>query len=492
MNPKIPPLDNKNINMKSTIKFINKTYDELSFFDLYGNSVIILIFMTLFVFLVFSYCQIMQTKQSIADDWNNQRCKPQNLPFAGFITSPEGKTSFQYTNENFQYCVQRILRTVSGTALEPFQFMIQSLIKIFSELSGSIQQTRVIINRLRNNIKQFTEDILSKILNVMIPIQKMFIALMDTFQKIQGVFTSGLYTMLGTYYTLQALIGSILEIIINILSALAIIVIGLWILPFTWPAAASMSAVFLAISIPLSIIIYFMTEVLHIKASGIPKLRCFDRKSKFYLNDGTFSTIEDLKSGDVLYDGSYITSKIKISSQGLDMFVLDNVIVSESHIVKYNNKWIPVKNHPLSRKLYVYDEPYLYCLNTSNKIIRINNTTFTDWDEIYDDTLDYILNKLNTTPENIHKIMDVGLNANTMIQLYGGNNEQAISNINIGTKLSTGGIVYGIVELINKDLENEKVFDLLVSNGKIGIDNNIYNDYNYNIDSIIELYKNII
>ena len=195
MNPKIPPLDNKNINMKSTIKFINKTYDELSFFDLYGNSVIILIFMTLFVFLVFSYCQIMQTKQSIANDWNNQRCKPQNLPFAGFITSPEGKTSFQYTNENFQYCVQRILRTVSGTALEPFQFMIKSLIKIFSELSGSIQQTRVIINRLRNNIKQFTEDILSKILNVMIPIQKMFIALMDTFQKIQGVFTSGLYTM---------------------------------------------------------------------------------------------------------------------------------------------------------------------------------------------------------------------------------------------------------------------------------------------------------
>ena len=51
----------------------------------------------------------------------------------------------------------------------------------------------------------------------MIPIQKMFITLMDVMQKIQGVMTGGLYTMLGSYYTLQALMGAILEMIIKIL-----------------------------------------------------------------------------------------------------------------------------------------------------------------------------------------------------------------------------------------------------------------------------------
>ena len=90
------------INMKTTSQFINKTYDELSFFDLYGNSVVIFMLMTLFVFLVFSYCKIMQTKESIADDWINQRCKPQNIPFAGLITHPEGTSAFQYTSDNFQ------------------------------------------------------------------------------------------------------------------------------------------------------------------------------------------------------------------------------------------------------------------------------------------------------------------------------------------------------------------------------------------------------
>ena len=52
----------KNININDTRLFVNKIYDKLSYFDLYGNSVIIFIFMTLFVFIVFSYCKVIQTK----------------------------------------------------------------------------------------------------------------------------------------------------------------------------------------------------------------------------------------------------------------------------------------------------------------------------------------------------------------------------------------------------------------------------------------------
>ena len=124
-------MDNKD-NMDTTLKFINNTYDKLSYFDMYGNSVFIFILITLFVFLVYSYCQIMQKKEAIADDWVNQRCKPQNIPFAGFITHPDGTTAFQYTNENFQYCVQNILTNITSYALEPFQYMISAITDIFN------------------------------------------------------------------------------------------------------------------------------------------------------------------------------------------------------------------------------------------------------------------------------------------------------------------------------------------------------------------------
>jgi hypothetical protein len=141
----------QNTNINKTLNFINDTYDNLSYFDLYGNSVIIFIFLTLFVFIVFSYCKVMQSKEAIADDWTNQRCKPQYMLFAGHITHPEGTTAFQYTSDNFQYCVQGILKNISESALQPFQFMINALTKIFWGLANSIQQIREIINRIRNN-----------------------------------------------------------------------------------------------------------------------------------------------------------------------------------------------------------------------------------------------------------------------------------------------------------------------------------------------------
>ena len=66
-----------------------------------------------------------------------------------------------------------------------------------------------------------------------------------------------------------------------------------------------------------------------------------------------------------------------------------------------------------------------------------------------------------------------------------------IDKIFIGEVLSTGGIVYGIVELTD-NLGNEKLLNLLVSNETFEIDNVVHFDYNNNIDSVLKLNKNII
>jgi hypothetical protein len=312
--------------------------------------------------------------------------------------------------------------------------------------------------------------------------------------------TGGLYTMLGTYYTLQSLMGAILELIIKVLVALVVIIVGLWVMPFTWPAAAATTAVFLSISIPLAIIIYFMTEVLHIKTSGIPKLRCFDKNTVFNLNNGSSKTIDKIDVNDILLDGSIVTATIIVDSKELDMYNLHGIIVSESHIIKYNDTWIPVKEHPEAIKLDSYSEPYLYCLNTSTKTIVLNNIIFTDWDEVYDDTLKTLLNYNSIkNPENISKILDKGFENDTKIKMeYNYNYKDIVSykridKIKIGDILSTGGIVYGIVKLRhhsrNLGNTNNVLYNLLVSNGKFESGINVYSDYNNNIDSILELGK---
>lgn len=489
--------------MKETTKLINDTYDHLTYFDLYGNSIFIFILITFFVFLVFSYCKIMQSKEAVADDWINQRCKPQNMLFAGLVKPQEGKTAFETTNENFQFCLQSILTNTAGFATEPLQYMVQALTQVFSTFADSIQQTREIVNNTRNNIRTFAEDVLNRILNVMIPIQKMFIALMDTFQKIQGTMTASLYTMLGSYYTLQSLMGAILEMIVKILVALVVVIVGLWAVPVSWPMAASMSAVFASIAVPLSVIIYFMSEVMHIKTSAIPKLRCFDENTVVPLSNGHSKYIKDIRLGDSLLSSGKVTALIKVTAENLDMYCLNGILVSESHVVKYGEKWISVRDHPQATKIQGYDKPYLYCLNTSSKQIVLNGTVFTDWDEVYDETLDILFGELcsrgkQPKPENISKVLDSGFRARTRVEMkeknkgamgtnnketMGTNRTKEISQIKIGDVLSTGGIVYGVVYLGTN--AEDKLFHLLVSNQKIQINGEIYLDYNNNIDSVV-------
>jgi hypothetical protein len=416
----------------------------------------------------------MQTKQSIADDWINQRCKPQNILFAGLITHPEDVSAFQYTSDNFQFCVQNILTNISGYALQPFLYMIQSLTQIFQEMANSIQQSRELINKIRNGFKQFAQDIFERMLNVMIPMQKTVITLMDTFQKIQGVMTGSLYTMLGTYYTLQALMASILDFIVKILVALVIVIMGLWITPFTWPVAAATTSVFAAIAIPLAIIIYFMSEVLHIKTASIPKLRCFDENTKIPLRDGNTITIQDIRVGDILANGSYVTAKIKVTSDHMKMYNLHNVLVSESHLVKYKEQWMRVGNHPDALNID-YDKPFLYCLNTNNKVIELNNLVFSDWDEL-----------INSKYQNLDNIVgDMGFDENTGIQLCNRTYCKPIKYVNIGDILENNTMVYGLVQILSNSNTNKILYHLLTTDGSLIINAVDVKDYNNLIDKFI-------
>jgi hypothetical protein len=70
------------------------------------------------------------------------------------------------------------------------------------------------------------------------------------------------------------------------------------------------------------------------------------------------------------------------------MFRVNNVVVSGNHKINYFGLWIPVCNCPKRELLGDYDEPYLYCLNTTSKRIFVNGMEFSDWDEIFEqDTL---------------------------------------------------------------------------------------------------------
>ena len=94
------------------IENIKKMYEKVGYFDQYGGSVILFILVSIVLFLLISYCYIMINAQPIIDDWANQRCKPNVIPFAGLLTHPEGVSASDYTKQNFTYCTQNILSSI--------------------------------------------------------------------------------------------------------------------------------------------------------------------------------------------------------------------------------------------------------------------------------------------------------------------------------------------------------------------------------------------
>lgn len=506
-------MDDNNLNN------ITKMYEKLTYFDQYGGSLVLFIFITIIVIILMSYFHTMINIQPIIDDWPNQRCKPTIIPFAGFITRPDGMSATEYTSQNFTYCTQNILSGITGFAVQPLSYITKALQSMAGVVQTAIQSIRAMFDKIRTSMQAVSEEIMGRIMNIMIPLQQIIISFKDLIGKIQGTMTSGLFTLLGSYYALKSLMGAIAQFIISILIALAVMIAVFWIVPFTWGAAVANTVIFVAIAIPMAIILAFMVDVLHVNAGyKIPKVKCFDKDTLITMNNGMQNKIININVGDILANDNIVTAKIKVATEGSQIYILNNIFVSDSHIVKYKDKWIPVSKHPNAVKYDNYEQPYLYCLNTSKKIIEIRDEIFTDWDEIYDDSLLTVLNN-NSKPihnsSNIHKYLDYGFANTAKIQLKN-KTYLNINKISINDILENGEKVYGIVEINGADLPenylynlgennyvegyapmfdikkksipitNNKLYNLLTDKGTFRINNIIVKDYNSAIDRFLE------
>ena len=504
--------------LNDTTGFLKHIYDNTTYADNYGSSMVIVIIVSLFVFTVFCYCYFMQKREAIYSDWNNNRCKPQYIPIAGFIAAPEGQSVSSYTNENFQYCLNAEATSLAGYSLQPIMYMVSALMSIIQVIENAIDSIRNMFANLRGYVAEFVKMIMGKILNITTPLIRIFIALLDSLQKTQGVLATGVFTLLSVYYSLQSLIGSIFELLGNML-AVMVIVIGILFAMLNVIPALSFSLVYIILAALILTLMVFYVLIFGIKVIKIPKLskpKCFDKNVPIHLKGNIIKPIFQVNAGDILENGIKITATMRLDATGVRMFNLNHIIVSESHIVKYGDKWIPVKVHPDAIEIQDYCEPYLYCFNTNSKEILLNGILFTDWDEIYDKSLKSVLDSISTNifekdhnkqRANIHRYLDVGFDKETQIDLIGNTNKK-IKDIQIGDILVSGGKVsggkvsggkvYGIVKietselLENNEKENNKnklslgnnLYHLLTTENIFSSNGEIIPDYNDHIDKL--------
>lgn len=246
-------------------------YGGKTFMSRYGVDVLKVCFVIFLFMVAITYFEIQNNIQQVRKDWPEYRCRPNVMPFAGWINAPEGTDPLEYTRQNFIDCSQQTTQGVFDKPMTMVYSIIDVVMKIFKNVLLVIEQLRLLFNRLRDAIKLICVTIFHRIYNFVVPLQNLLIKMVDFFQKIKGILATFLLTMVGVLWSFYSLIGSIFELVIIILVIMIIVIIVLWYIPFVgWALAIAAIAIFLTIAIPLIMLGIVSRQITKQRTSSMP------------------------------------------------------------------------------------------------------------------------------------------------------------------------------------------------------------------------------
>ena len=476
------------------IEKINKIYEEITYIDLNASNIFISILLFLIFIGLIIYFYIKINLRLLRTDWPTNRCKPYLMPFAGLIMPQSNQSAWDYTQSNFAYCSIGGLKKLVGIATKPIYLMEQAIIKVQMLILEAIFELLRLINTIKRYLAALIVALYNKLNNILIAFLKNNLVLSDIMNRVSGIMTTQYYVAITIWYSFGAAMNTMWLNIITYFSVLftiiysippsiaAIVAVVLIVFPIPLlgqitaipmlVGAVASAAIGVAVLIALIIICLLIMWIgplinmvfdthtpqlipgdpsLFLRQSGLPVSLCFPKDTIIpTLHDGMVP-IQHLTPGTILPDESIVTATMILDGSTQSFFELDSTTVTGSHKVLYRDKWICVKDHPDAISLPHIDGP-IYCFNTTSKIIKLNNTIFSDWDDLEEKDLVTLNNACGKSlPEplvfsNIHQYLEMGFHPNTTVQLHDGT-DKLIKHIQVGEILADGGIVTGCVTI---------------------------------------------
>jgi len=259
------------IRKQPIVERLNYLYGDKTFTGRYGID-IIKVCVVIFLFMsAITYFEIQNKLLDVKQNWPEYRCRPDVMPFAGWINAPDGVSPLEYTKQNFMECSANSTKGVFDRPMSMVYVIFNVIMGIFKNILGVIEKFRLLFNRIRETLKNIFLSIFNRIQNVIIPVQVMLIRMVDFFEKIKGILATFLLTFVGVLWSFYSLIGSVYELMIIILVIMVVIIIVLWYIPFVgWALAIAAIAVFLTIAIPLILLGIVSRQITRQRTSRIP------------------------------------------------------------------------------------------------------------------------------------------------------------------------------------------------------------------------------
>jgi hypothetical protein len=311
--------------------------------------------------------------KEIIDNWKSYRCLPQVMVMAGiFKPSDDPRSSFDYTSDNFSFCSSELAKAALSVALKPVFDIFYQLTSSATQSIGFTMNLRTLASNLFSGINRMF-DVFNRRFNLTLhELHKGFIKQYSAIQKANSIANAAVFAGISFIQSIM----NFIKFMVTIVIVIAVILVVLAIL-FFW---------MLAPVTPLILATLVTAGAFGGSVGNMAESFCFSPSTQIILENGRKKPISEIKIGDVLLNGSEVTSIMKFGSdKNTDLRNLDGIHVSGSHIVYDNNKAIFVKEHKLNIEISC-SEKYLYCLNTSDHKIPVLGLTgvrvFADWEEL--------------------------------------------------------------------------------------------------------------
>jgi hypothetical protein len=112
--------------------------------------------------------------------WNEYRCNPIYIPFAGAIRPDIG------VEENFQHCMNMFGQSIFRFVIDAIMLLFKDLVSGLAELTGPLTSARGIFSKIRNAMLSFAAQTFGKITNSMSSITYIIIKIRDVLKRFVG------------------------------------------------------------------------------------------------------------------------------------------------------------------------------------------------------------------------------------------------------------------------------------------------------------------
>jgi len=140
-----------------------------------------------------------------------------------------------------------------------------------------------------------------------------------------------------------------------------------------------------------------------------------------------------------------------VSTQEMDMYYIGGIIVSGSHAMYVNGRWMYAYQHPAATRINKYYDPYVYCLNTESGVIHVDDQIFSDWNDLDENEQAFIATKWDIpkdtmNPTSLHTMFDTGY-VDTTLVILANHTSKIISAVKPDDLLLGGNRVIAVVKM---------------------------------------------